>query len=104
MKNPHYITLTTSLLMIIAVLLIFNYLPPEVPFLYGNIQGQEQLVPKLFLIIGPIGSIFISFLNNYISKKVDDELYKKALSATSILVNIMVAITLTKIIFLVGLF
>lgn len=104
MKNPHFISIYLSILMLVCLIPVMKVLPPEVPLMYGDAQGQNQLAPKTFLMLVPIISIFISLINYFIAQKIEDDLYKKALLITSYFINIMVAITLAKIIFTVGFF
>lgn len=100
-----YISIGVNLALILAIILVRPFLPPVVPLLYGKPVGEMQLVNSIWLIIPSLVSIVISLINFLLNKYfVKDNFHKKILSYTSLFINILVAITVVKIIFLVGSF
>ena len=60
----------TTLMSIGVLIFSWTRLPPEVPMLYNNPWGQEQLVSRIWLWALPIISLFINLATFVISKKV----------------------------------
>ena len=86
------------------VLIARGYLPPLLPLFYGKPVGMEELAPRDFLFFVPIASICISFINILISKSAKDDFIKKILAVSSLIVSFMSAVTVIKIILLIGFF
>lgn len=101
-KNYFYYSAGISILLIIIVYAIKNYLPPEVPLFYGKAVGQDQLVPTLGLLYAPLTSLTITFINFLLTRVIKDSFLQKILVLISFFVSILIAITTIKIIFLVG--
>jgi hypothetical protein len=91
-----------NLILIVAVLVLKNNLPPQVPLLYGLAEGEEQLVPRILLTLPSLAAIIITSINFGLSFLVKDAFIKKILLATPIVVTFLATITCLKIIFLVG--
>jgi len=79
-------------------------LPPVVPLLYGLPYGEEQLVPKLFLLSPLVVGLVILILNTVIIKFTKDNFSQKALLYLIIATSLLSIVTVTKIVFLVGSF
>ena len=88
----------------LAVLILKNNLPPLVPLLYGRPAGEAELIVTAGLFIAPAASLIITVLNLLISLWVKDDFLKKILAISSIVIAGLMAITIIKIIFLVGFF
>lgn len=99
-----YISLGTSVFLVLFVILVQRFLPPQVPLLYGSVVSEKQLVGSLGLIIPSLVSIVITFANIGLSFFTKDVFLKKALILTTFLVCIFSTVTTLKIIFLVGSF
>ena len=94
-------------LALISALLIFLFkgnLPPQVPLFYGLPVGEAQLTGYWGFLIAPGASLLITIVNIFISTLIADTFYKRVLIVSSFFVSILVAITVLKIIFLVGIF
>lgn len=103
-KNYVYLSAGLSLFLALTVLVARNYLPPEVPLFYGKPVGEEQLVPNLGLLIVP-GILLLTVITNTVLSVVTNEPFlKKTLIFSALFVTIIAAITIFKIIFLVGFF
>ena len=50
-KNYAIASLFVNLLIILSAILAQRFLPPEVPLFYGLAEGEEQLAPRLFLLL-----------------------------------------------------
>lgn len=103
-RNYVYSSLGISFLIMILVFVLKDLLPPQVPLYYGKPVGEDQLVPTLGLLIAPGVSLGIIIINIALSRIVSDVFFKKALIMSSFFVSLLTAITILKIIFLVGFF
>ncbi|OGM20674.1 hypothetical protein A2955_04860 [Candidatus Woesebacteria bacterium RIFCSPLOWO2_01_FULL_37_19] len=93
-----------SLVNIVVVLLIKNFLPPQIPLYYGLAEGQEQLSGTLGLVVPGILSLSLTSVNTIIMFFVKDNFIKQTLIISSLVVTIFATITTLKIILLVGSF
>jgi hypothetical protein len=87
-----------------VVLLLRGYIPPVVPLFYGLPIGAKQLVPTLLILAAPGTGILIILLNLFLSTWVKETFTKKVLIISAFFASILLAITVIKIILLVGFF
>lgn len=92
------LSVLTALLVIITK---FN-LPPVVPLFYGRPVGPEQLVGAWGLIVAPGVSLLITVINIILASRLSDDFSKRVLSVTSLFISVLIAVTVFKIISLVG--
>lgn len=104
MKQAKIASFLVNILIILSVILAQRFLPPEVPLFYGLAEGEDQLAPRLFLLIPSLASLVILTINSLISSRVEDIFIKKALILAAIGTTFFAAITTLKIMFLVGSF
>jgi hypothetical protein len=89
----------------VAVIFIFKeFLPPVVPLFYGKPAGDGQLIPTLGLIVAPVVSLIITFINLGLNIIIKDIFLKKILAVAAIFLTLITTITVVKIISLVGFF
>ncbi len=100
-KNTIYL-LIINLVLIGVLILIRDYLPSEVPLLYGKPYGIEQLVPKLALTVPPVISCVVIIVNEVLSRFIKNAFLKQLMFGTSVMVTILTTITVVKIVLLVG--
>ena len=87
------------------IALVYSNLPPIVPLLYGKPKGVEQLAPKTTLLIPPAIATIITFVNaGAIKIIIKDSFLQAVLAGISIVASILSAITILRIIFLIGSF
>ena len=91
-----------NLFLIIFVLAMLTFLPPVVPLLYGLPKGEEQLVPKIFLVLPGLCAQAILILNVALIKFLNDGFLAKSLFYLLIAICALSVITTLKIVFLVG--
>lgn len=103
-KKIIYVSLGLVFLDSIAILILKNFLPPQIPLFYGKPIGEEQLTTSFGFLIAPAASLTIIILNTALSLLIDDQFLKKALIFSSFFISILITMTIFKIIFLVGLF
>jgi hypothetical protein len=103
-KGCIYFSLALNVLLIGLILILKGFLPPIVPLFYGLPDGSEQLIPYFGLILGPIIGIIITVINMLISNTIRDIFLKKALVISSAFISLLLAITIIKIVLLIGLF
>ena len=97
--------LSAGLINLLAILFVFVFsqnIPPEVPLLYGLPRGEEQLVPKFFLILPTAAALIIVILAALTSIKIKDLFVKQIFLGTSIVITTLAIMTVVKIINLVG--
>lgn len=97
-------SLVLNAVMVVAILLLGRYLPPEVPLFYGLAQGEEQLVHQWVLIIPSLVSLFIILLNSSLSLLIKNDFLKQVLVISGVLATFFSLVTTVKIILLVGSF
>jgi hypothetical protein len=81
----------------ILILTFLPKLPQEVPLLYGLPEGEEQLVPAWALTLPNLSAFLITIVNITLSLLIKDNLAKKALLLTGIIVTLLATITTIKI-------
>lgn len=104
MKNLNFVSFGILAVGTLLVLGLKNWLPPQVPLLYGRTSGEEQLVPTFGLIGAILVALAVTLTNIFLAAKTTDMSIKKTLTIASFFVTFLVVITITKIIFLVGFF
>ena len=103
-SNFVYASFVVNLLLIVFVLTIQRWLPPQVPLFYGMAEGEGQLSQSIFLTIPALAAIGITIVNIVISLGVKDTFIKKALIVAGLAATFLATITVVKIVFLVGSF
>ena len=94
----------SNLLGLILILLSQRSLPPLIPLLYGLPKGENQLVPKILLVVPFCTAALITLINIVLIKISQDNFSQKALLYLSVSVNILALFTVFKIVNLVGSF
>lgn len=89
---------------LIAVLLLQKNLPPQIPLFYGFAQSEQQLTSSFGLLIPGIYSISVVIANAIFSIFLINDFLKKILSITSFTISLLSAITVIKIVGLIGFF
>ncbi len=91
-----------NIIVILIVLILQNFLPPQVPLFYGLPEGEEQLVSSLMLIVPSAASLLILVINLSISYFLKEDFFKKILVITAIGITIFSLVTTIKIILLIS--
>lgn len=99
-----YITIAINLVTCLLVLIFQGNLPPEVPLFYGLAEGEEQVVPSLWLLIPTASSALLLLLNTLLALLLKDDFLQKTLILTSFALAVLSLTTSIKIVFLVGSF
>lgn len=102
--NFVYTAIFINLINIISVLVLQNNLPPQVPLLYGFTESEQQLTTSMGLIIPGAYSLSLVAINLMLSIFLNNDHLKKVLNFTSFTISLLSAITVAKIILLVGYF
>lgn len=104
-RNQTIFLIILNLAIMAGIIVGRSILPPTVPLFYGKPQGEEQLVPQIFLILPSLVSLAIIAINTLCIKfLVNDPFIKKILFGSTIIATLLSTIALAKIIFLVGSF
>lgn len=103
-KFSVYASFTTALLLGIAILTLQNFLPPIIPLFYGKPTGTGELTSLYGFLIAPLTSLLVTIVNLGFSFVFKDEFTKKILVLSALFVSILLAVTVIKIILLVGFF
>lgn len=116
MKKIKEKTLQIPFKKIVLVLLIFNlsfiaiilkarqWLPPEVPLLYGLPKGEQTLTSQLTLILPSLTAMAILVINSLFIVATKDDFLQKIFVALIIATSLLSAIATLRIILLVGSF
>lgn len=101
-KNIALASLATTFVTALVIVIARNILPPVAPLYYGLPVGVSQLVPSMGLLIAPGVSLLINVINISLANITKDQFYKKTLIVSGAFVSALTAITVLKIIALVG--
>ncbi len=100
-KDLLIVAIAINILVILIVLLLQKFFPPQVPLLYGLPEGELQLVSSLSLTIPSLISLLVIVINVIISYFLKEEFFKKILIITAIGLSIFSITTTVKIVLLV---
>jgi hypothetical protein len=103
-KGYIYFSVALNIVSIILIFVLRGFLPPVVPLFYGLPVGSDQLTPSFGLILAPIAGLAIMTINSLVSNFIKDTFFKKTLIISSAFISLLMAITVSKIILLVGFF
>jgi len=103
-KNLYFIAIIINVVAILAIIILKSFLPPLVPLFYGEPAGEAQLTNTFGLLIAPAVAFLLTILNLSVSFWVKDEFLKKILAISTLVISVLTAITMVKIILLVGFF
>lgn len=103
-KNYAYFAFLISLFTLALIFALRDNLPPEVPLYFGKPTGPAQLTTPLGLTVAPLLALAILTVNSFIATFLTDVFLKKILLAAALITSLLAAITVIKIIFLVGFF
>jgi len=103
-KNLFWASIIINLVEIILIATLKNFLPPVLPLFYGRPTGGTQLTSLFGFLIAPLAALLLTVVNLIVSSRIRDEFLKKILAVSALAGTILILITITKIIFLVGLF
>ena len=103
-KNIFLTLLAINIISLLSVFLVQGALPPVIPLLYGLPKGENQLVPKILLVVPFCTAALITLINIVLIKISQDNFSQKALLYLSVSVNILALFTVFKIVNLVGSF
>lgn len=98
------VAFAVNLLVILAVVLLKNSLPPVVPLFYGLPRGAEQLGTRTMLALPALISTSIIVVNTILIIQIDNPFLQKVFLALIITSTALSTITVIKIIALVGSF
>jgi len=90
-----------NVILILAVLLLMNRLPPVVPLFYGLPYGEEQLASKWSLIIPPIVALAFLGVNVFVTRTTKDDFIRQILTGLTVVTTALSTITVIRIILLI---
>lgn len=100
-KEFFIVCLAVNLTVGVAILVSQSSLPPVVPLLYGLPVGEEQLVPRILLVLPSLAAFLLVAANACVSSFLKDSFVHKVLVGISIALTLLASITTIKIFFLV---
>lgn len=100
-KEFFAICLAVNFIVGIGVVILASSLPPVVPLLYGLPVGEEQLAPKIFLVLPCLVAIILTLSNAFLAINSKDAFIHKVLLGICVAVTLLASITTVKIFFLV---
>ena len=101
-KRIGTLSLAIDSLAIFVSLLFQNNLPPEIPLFYGKPRGNEQLLPKIYLVLPPATALIATMVNVGVAKIIKDKFLQKLLTSTVAVTSVMAAFAVYKTLSLVG--
>lgn len=102
--NLILISFAISIAAIVAILILKDNIPPEVPLFYGLPDGKEQLGTRALLILPIATSQIFLLINSLLAYYISDEFLKKTLIISALAATFLSIITTVKILLLVGSF
>ena len=99
-----YATVFVNITNIALIVLLQKRLPPEIPLFYGLAKGEGQVAASTELIIPPVLSLSITFVNIAITSLIKNSFLRQALVATILVVTLFSLVATLKILLLVGYF
>jgi hypothetical protein len=98
-----YALIGCDIVMIAAVLLNFNHLPPQIPLLYSKPWGEDQLADVWMIIVLPFFLNGLYFLNNALYRRFfsGNEFVKKNIDYLNIFLMVSITLIFIKIVTLV---
>ena len=99
-KKLFLAALVGNTLVVLFILVLKSFLPPVVPLFYGRPTGEAQLG----LYIAPGVSFLITAVNMFLNLWLEEDYIKRLLAIFSVSVSVLTAITVLKIVFLIGFF
>lgn len=99
-----YASIGLSVIITASILLLRNFLPPELPLYYGKPVGEGQLTSVNGLLVIPGVILVITIVNMVIGTLFKDVFIKRVLIFSALFSAVLLAITFTKIILLIGFF
>lgn len=104
-KKVINISIAINVITVLATLIAYKFLPPQVPLFYGFPLSERQLTTSLGLFIPPVVSLFLTYINFVLSKRfLDMQFINTILNYSSILISTMSFITVFRIILLVSIY
>lgn len=99
-KIFRFLPLMLSLLMVVIILALYRFLPPKLPLFYSLPWGEKQLAGKEQLLIIPSSIALVSLGNLIFSWHLhsSQDIFKKILYFSSLLITLLMTITFLKII------
>jgi len=104
LRNYFLAAIIVNLLAGLFIILLRDHLPPLVPLFYGRPAGEAQLTNTFGLLVAPGVSLLITIINLLLSPWVHDDFQKKILAVSAVFITVLAAITVIKIVLLVGFF
>jgi len=102
--NYYLAAAVLALISAAGIIFVKSFMPDIVPFYFGKPVGADQLLSYWFFLMIPGVSLAITVINFFIGMSAKDEFVKQILAVSTLVVSAMAAITVTKIILLVGFF
>lgn len=98
------ILIISNLLILIAFILRFSHLPPQIPLFYSKLWGEDQLTDTWMIVFIPILINTFYFLNIYIYRRffLQIGIVKKIIDFVNIFLIVVLTIIFIKIIFLIS--
>lgn len=98
-----YALIGSNIIMIGALLLRFNHLPPQIPLYFSKPWGEDQLVDNWMIFLFPVLLDILYFVNVSLVKRYfkENELVKKMIQYLNVFLMIAFTLIFIKIISLV---
>jgi hypothetical protein len=102
--NLVYLSILINVGVIVTLLLLKRYIPPEVPIFYGLPEGKNQLGSMEQLIIPSMVSLMVILVNISTASLLQNDYLKRVLIIVSLIITLLSLITSVEITLLIGSF
>jgi len=99
-----YTSIVLNVSVILGILSLKMFIPPEVPLFYGLPEGQAQVASREELIIPSMVSLMVTLINISLASLLQNEFLKRSLIIVSLVIALLSLITTFEIVLLVGSF
>ncbi len=102
-KNNFFVLVLTVSLSIISFIIFLTRLPPQIPLFYSVLEGEEQITDFYMILLLPLISVVLYFLNNFFQSKIfhENHVVKRIFYFTNLVIILLTTFIFFRILFLV---
>ena len=103
LKKPFLLSLLISFILSLGVLVLFFSMQPQVPLFYSLAQPEDFLADKIWLVLFPAFSIFMTVVHFFVIRFLDhhERIVPILFAWATVVVQVIFAIAFIRIIFII---
>ncbi len=103
LKTPFLISCLITTVLALAVAALYFPLQPQVPLFYSLAQPQDFLVPKIWLILFPLASLFVTLFHFSLIRvlRTHEPITRELFAWASVVIQVVFAIGLIRILLVI---